>query len=137
VTKDLQIKLTDFGMSKVLSNADSSEYFRTDKGPIKWMAPESIKAQLFSKSSDIWSVGIALIELWCNGREPFEKLSNLQVIDHYREEPPTILPDIPDPVHIPPEIQTLILECFKDLSHRPTAVSLKDQLYHTVLKASS
>lgn len=44
--------------------------------PMQWLAPESIKDYSFSLSSDVWSYGIMLWELFTLGKKPNVDLHN-------------------------------------------------------------
>jgi len=48
-----QLKISDFGLSRVLQQ-DIEGKTRNTFGPIRWMAPESIGRQVYSKKSDVW-----------------------------------------------------------------------------------
>jgi predicted Ser/Thr protein kinase len=50
-------KISDFGMSRVLEERNEGKTYN-NMGPIRWMAPESIKQRVYSKQSDVWSFGI-------------------------------------------------------------------------------
>lgn len=54
-------KICDFGLSKNVENYNKNQYNKKSKlmkqRPIKWMAPESERCNLFSSSSDVWSYG--------------------------------------------------------------------------------
>uniref|UniRef100_A0A915KWV6 Protein kinase domain-containing protein n=1 Tax=Romanomermis culicivorax TaxID=13658 RepID=A0A915KWV6_ROMCU len=41
------------------------------KLPFKWMAPENFEKQIWTKSSDVWSYGILLWEIFSNAKEPY------------------------------------------------------------------
>jgi serine/threonine protein kinase len=49
----------DFGMSRVLQQ-DIEGKTKSDFGPIRWMSPESIGQQVYSKKSDVWMFGIVV-----------------------------------------------------------------------------
>lgn len=49
-------------MSRVLQH-DIEGRTRTNFGPIRWMAPESIGQQVYSKKSDVWMFGIVVYEI--------------------------------------------------------------------------
>ena len=65
-----EVKLTDFGISSV-----GQELNTTVIGTTKYLSPERLCASSYGKRSDIWSIGIVLIEL-AMGYSPFENLSS-------------------------------------------------------------
>ena len=71
-------QIADFGLSRDLAEGD---YYRSRGGkiPIKWTAPEALHYHKYSTSSDVWSYGMVLFEIWSLGHKPFEDLSVTQV----------------------------------------------------------
>ncbi|XP_067385441.1 epidermal growth factor receptor isoform X2 [Channa argus] len=66
------IKITDFGLAKLL-NADEKEYHADGgKVPIKWMALESILNRTYTHQSDVWSYGVTVWELMTFGTKPYD-----------------------------------------------------------------
>ncbi|KAK1173591.1 epidermal growth factor receptor isoform X1 [Acipenser oxyrinchus oxyrinchus] len=66
------IKITDFGLAKLL-NADEKEYHADGgKVPIKWMALESILHRIYTHQSDVWSYGVTVWELMTFGSKPYD-----------------------------------------------------------------
>ena len=63
IGKGKSVKITDFGMSRMVSM--DNIYVKTTEGklPLKWMAIESIMDREFTSSSDVWSFGIVLWEI--------------------------------------------------------------------------
>lgn len=59
VTDQGHIKLTDYGLSKVIDNKTSISTFI---GTLEYMAPEALKGE-FGKKADIWALGILMFEL--------------------------------------------------------------------------
>ncbi len=62
------MKLTDFGISKQLEKTYAIT--NTFIGTLCYMSPERINGKTYSYQSDLWSVGILLIEL-ASGRHPY------------------------------------------------------------------
>ncbi|XP_076838213.1 epidermal growth factor receptor [Brachyhypopomus gauderio] len=66
------VKITDFGLAKLLS-ADEKEYHAEGgKVPIKWMALESILHRKYTHQSDVWSYGVTVWELTTFGTKPYD-----------------------------------------------------------------
>ncbi|XP_076149623.1 epidermal growth factor receptor [Alosa pseudoharengus] len=66
------VKITDFGLAKLL-NADEKEYHADGgKVPIKWMALESILHRTYNHQSDVWSYGVTVWELMTFGTKPYD-----------------------------------------------------------------
>ncbi len=80
LTDDMIPKITDFGLSRQLSEDSKSGKTYSDEGfPLKWMSPESIKSRTYSTKSDVWSFGILMIEILLNGEEPYPDLAAFEV----------------------------------------------------------
>ena len=79
--------LTDFGMARSAivrdggvdgAKVEQTQTTATRLGPVRWMAPEQMESQVVATSTDVWSYGVVLYEIWA--REiPWKGLSNLQV----------------------------------------------------------
>ena len=57
------VKITDFGLAKLLEY--NEEEFKADGGkmPIKWLAPECIAERKFTHKSDVWAFAITVWEI--------------------------------------------------------------------------
>nr|AVT56266.1 insulin receptor 1 [Jadera sanguinolenta] len=80
VAEDLTVKIGDFGMTRDIYE---TEYYRKgSKGllPVRWMAPESLKDGIFTSYSDAWSYGVVLYEMATLASQPYQGLSNDQVL---------------------------------------------------------
>ena len=46
---------------------------------MKWTAPEALNYRKYSSTSDVWSYGILLYEIWALGYKPYHELTNSEV----------------------------------------------------------
>ncbi|KAL4706440.1 hypothetical protein ACJJTC_004981, partial [Scirpophaga incertulas] len=51
-----QVKLADFGMTRLVFDNDYYRFSRKGMLPVRWMAPESLALGVFSPASDVWRV---------------------------------------------------------------------------------
>nr|pir hypothetical protein M176.9 - Caenorhabditis elegans [Caenorhabditis elegans] len=108
-----EVKITDFGLSR----AGPSYTTKTScKIPIKWLAPETLATLSFSYATDVYSWGVTCYEVFVDGAEPFEGVSNA-----------TIKADImannfyPMPSMTPDEVKEYMSSCiFVEESRRAT-----------------
>ncbi|XP_061879803.1 insulin receptor a [Entelurus aequoreus] len=80
VAHDLTVKIGDFGMTRDIYETDY--YRKGGKGllPVRWMSPESLKDGVFTAHSDCWSFGVVLWEISTLAEQPYQGLSNEQVL---------------------------------------------------------
>lgn len=87
VDEKRELKLADFGMARSLgasaagtddaAGSGGREYYacrRRALFPVLWMAPESLTRGAFSPASDVWALGVLLLELVSLGARPFGAL---------------------------------------------------------------
>lgn len=80
VAADHTVKIGDFGMARDIYETD---YYRKEtRGlfPVRWMSPESLADGVFTTDSDVWSYGIVLWEMATLAEQPYQGLSNEQVL---------------------------------------------------------
>ena len=69
------LKLCDFGVSGQLINSIADTFVGTST----YMSPERIQGSRYTVKSDVWSLGITLLELGA-GRGPWGKLTTVFVL---------------------------------------------------------
>nr|UVJ47537.1 insulin receptor [Lasioderma serricorne] len=80
VAADRTVKIGDFGMTRDIYEND---YYRKEtRGllPVRWMSPECLADGVFTSDSDVWSYGVVLWEMVTLAEQPYQGLSNEQVL---------------------------------------------------------
>ncbi|CAD5114703.1 unnamed protein product [Dimorphilus gyrociliatus] len=85
-----RVKICDFGIScKVKSDEFQSSY---NVGTMSYMAPERLQSDSLSQKSDIWSLGITVLE-FTTGKFPYRKWSNIfEALNDLCNQPTPALP---------------------------------------------
>ncbi|XP_030625981.1 ephrin type-A receptor 2 [Chanos chanos] len=128
VNSNLECKVSDFGLSRVLEDDPEGTYTTSGgKIPIRWTAPEAIAYRKFTSASDVWSYGIVMWEVMAFGERPYWDMSNHEVMKAINEGF-----RLPAPMDCPSAVYQLMLQCWlQDRSKRPRfpdIVSLLDKL---------
>ena len=91
-----EVKLTDFGMAKAASNAQISDA-GVVKGKFSYLSPEAASGQPVDHRADVFAVGIILWELLC-GRRLFVGKTDLDTVELVRQgevqKPSALRPDV-------------------------------------------
>uniref|UniRef100_A0A8C7WF87 receptor protein-tyrosine kinase n=1 Tax=Oncorhynchus mykiss TaxID=8022 RepID=A0A8C7WF87_ONCMY len=128
VNNNLECKVSDFGLSRVLEDDPEGTYTTSGgKIPIRWTAPEAIAYRKFTSASDVWSFGIVMWEVMAFGERPYWDMSNCEVMKAINEAF-----RLPAPMDCPSTVYQLMLQCWlQERSKRPRfpdIVSLLDKL---------
>jgi len=51
------VKITDFGLTKILDVGETIFKSKKGKVPVRWLAPESLINRMYTHKSDVWSYG--------------------------------------------------------------------------------
>jgi serine/threonine protein kinase len=102
------VKLTDFGIAKTLEN--TTDLCNTFVGTKTYMSPERIEGKEYSFSSDIWSLGLIIMEM-ATGMFPYNfSQVFIEHVDSILKDPE---PTLPDNGKFSPELQNFITRCLK------------------------
>jgi NIMA (never in mitosis gene a)-related kinase len=113
---DNNVKLGDFGLSKIIQSHD---FASTYVGTPYYMSPEICGAERYSVSSDIWSLGCLIYEL-CTQNPPFVAANHTQLYakikkGHFAPLPP----------QYSAELTKVVASCLQvNYNARPTAADL-------------
>jgi len=78
IGEDWSIKVADFGLSRILSNAQMTQTL-TACGTISFSAPEVLRDQRYSVKADIYSFGVCLWSMFTRKR-PYPKKTDAQIV---------------------------------------------------------
>ncbi|XP_050367774.1 mitogen-activated protein kinase kinase 6 isoform X1 [Argentina anserina] len=127
-----EVKITDFGVSASL--ASSMGQRDTFVGTYNYMSPERIKGGTYDYSSDIWSLGMVILEC-AIGRFPYMQSEDEQSWPSFYELLEAIVgspPPVAPPDQFSPEFCSFVSACIqKDPQHRSSTLDL---LSHPFIK---
>lgn len=104
------------------------DYSRTFIGTLFWMSPELITRSDYNNKTDIWSLGITIIEM-AEGEPPYSNLKTNMAMYKISREPPQ---GMTDPTLWSKELNSFVSCCLTiDPQKRPTA---KDLLSHPFIE---
>uniref|UniRef100_A0A0K0E330 Tyrosine-protein kinase n=1 Tax=Strongyloides stercoralis TaxID=6248 RepID=A0A0K0E330_STRER len=119
VNENKEVKISDFGMSVLGKEYDLDP---TDKVPIKFLAPETLRYKKYYTKTDVFTYGILVWEIFSNAKEPYPGLTALEtikkvVLENYR-------------MPFPQETPNFIKECIykKAWLHNPDDRSNMDEI---------
>uniref|UniRef100_A0AAQ4QGF8 receptor protein-tyrosine kinase n=1 Tax=Gasterosteus aculeatus aculeatus TaxID=481459 RepID=A0AAQ4QGF8_GASAC len=75
------VKITDFGLARLLDVNEKEYNADGGKMPIKWMALECIHYRKFTHQSDVWSYGVTIWEVMTFGGKPYDGISTRDIPD--------------------------------------------------------
>jgi len=125
LTSGMDVKVSDFGMSKIIEKSDiDSQKTMSTIGPIRWMAPEFMIERQYSTKSDVWSYGVVIYEVTMR-KIPYANMTNEKLIALVYNSTQLLL-DLPTQY---PKLSQLMQNCMdRDPKKRPEFDSICDHL---------
>eukprot|EP00045_Choanoeca_perplexa_P014432 m.169872 g.169872 ORF g.169872 m.169872 type:complete len:877 (+) comp16674_c0_seq1:186-2816(+) len=113
-------KVADYGLAR----QENYTAENTRALPFRWMSPEALQTHVFSTTSDVWSYGITLYEIFTFGGIPYPGLSSHpEVVRYLKQREPPMPADAPDTV------KPIVRACWNpDPNQRPTFEELYRQM---------
>ncbi|XP_061715477.1 epidermal growth factor receptor isoform X1 [Cydia pomonella] len=116
------VKITDFGLAKLLDINEVEYKAAGGKMPIKWLALECIQHRIFTHKSDVWAFGVTIWEILSYGARPYENI--------YAKNVPGLIENglkLPQPSICTLDIYCIMVSCWMlDAESRPTFKQLAD-----------
>lgn len=116
------VKITDFGLAKLLDINEDEYKAAGGKMPIKWLALECIQHRIFTHKSDVWAFGVTVWELLTFGGRPYDNVPAREV--------PELLEKgerLPQPSIASIEVYMIMIKCWMlDAESRPCFKELED-----------
>ncbi|EKE37545.1 hypothetical protein ENUP19_0285G0023 [Entamoeba nuttalli] len=124
ISDDCEVKLTDFGISKHVNDLCEDKWY----GSAPYMAPEVVFKKPFTTKSDIWSLGITILELR-ERKPPYEDLTTMRILELIKKHPP---PTFKNKEENSEEIMNFVALCLiKNSRQRATITQLKRHKFLT------
>eukprot|EP01083_Nonionella_stella_P057306 150489_1 len=131
IESSTEVRISDFGMTRELTETNNDDFTQKTQstfGPLKWMAPESIKAREYSKKSDVYMFGITMWEMFY-GMEPYpgKTTGNVAISVVTKGQRPEIINDPQKYRHVtmPQAYLELMEHCWaRQPEHRPVFVDI-------------
>lgn len=116
------VKITDFGLAKLLEFDSDAYRAAGGKMPIKWLALECIRHRIFTSKSDAWAFGVTIWELLTYGARPYENIPAKDVPDLIE-----VGHKLPQPDICSLDVYCILLSCWVlDADARPTFKQLAE-----------
>lgn len=96
ITKENVAKIVDFGLARVVASVSATQTISAT-GTLPYMAPEQILREPIGRRSDIWALGILIVQM-ITGSHPFARPSAAAMTFAILNQPPAALDVVPTPL---------------------------------------
>jgi len=104
VTAHNQVKISDFGLAKLVGKDNQWIMTAVEALPIRWLALESLLEGKFTSSSDVWSFGVVLWEMFSYGEHPWALFNSKGVIEKLKNGE-----RLPEPQYCPSNVYSIVM----------------------------
>ena len=128
----MNCRVGDFGLSIDLISAEGGGENSNGiysggadtKIPVRWSSLEGILYNSFSTSSDVWSFGVLMWEIWSYAELPYAGMTNAKV-----KEQVNLGYRLPKPASCPDSIYKIMIDCWnKNVKRRVTMLAVNEAL---------
>ncbi|XP_013383048.1 epidermal growth factor receptor isoform X1 [Lingula anatina] len=117
------VKITDFGLAKLLDYNEAEYHAAGGKMPIKWLALECIQHRIFTHKTDVWSYGVTVWELLTYGLRPYENVRARDIPDLLEKGE-----RLPQPSIATIDVYMIMIKCWMlDAESRPSFKELHEE----------
>eukprot|EP01083_Nonionella_stella_P172987 595283_1 len=130
IESSTQVRISDFGLTRQVNMDSDAQRTQSSFGPLKWMAPESIKHKTYSKQSDVYMFGITMWEIFY-GIEPYSDVNaaNVAINVVKKHERPQIVDCLMQNAEMADGYKKLMTQCWAhDAKRRPSFTEITDIL---------
>jgi serine/threonine protein kinase len=121
INEDGVIKVSDFGIAKLLSSATEITQKGVIMGSLYYMSPEQIRGKKLDIRTDIYSLGVTFYEM-VTGELPFLGTNIMSIANKHMSDNP--IPPLEKINNLPPIINNIILKSLKkDPNERYSSIS--------------
>lgn len=93
ITNDGLVKIVDFGLARVIASSSATQTLLAS-GTLPYMAPEQVLAEAVDQRSDVWALGIILVQM-LTGSHPFLRENSAAMTFAILNQPPAAVDFIP------------------------------------------
>ncbi|KAJ8366039.1 hypothetical protein SKAU_G00148700, partial [Synaphobranchus kaupii] len=116
ISAQRHVKVSALSLSKDVYNSEYYHY-RQSWIPLRWLPAESVFEDDFSTKTDVWSFGVLMWEVFCQGELPYTKLSDDEVLEGLQAGKMKL----PAPEGCPSKVYKLMGRCWApSLKERPS-----------------
>ncbi len=126
-----RVKITDFGLARLLDINEDEYKAEGGRMPIKWLALECIRQRVFTHKSDVWAFGVTVWELITYGSKPYREFGRRPYDEHDIRELPDKLAvgeRLKQPENCTLELYHILIKCWLvEPENRPSFADLEKE----------